>query len=545
MESTIQKGKKFRKELVNKLSWAWIIVNAIVMGAGVALYPEVFERWIISVTIVTSIALSALVLNRFDQTRIAAYLLPIGMFLHITRLAYTGGGTVLPGIMNFIPIILTTGFLLGRKKGIIMAVLCFAVTFGIALLETNGTLPEVAFSRLPMGRALAIILPISIATVIQYLATRQLSANLVSLEDEILKRKEAEKIKDQTLYNLGERVKELTTLYTFGRILQREGTPIETLLKEMVITIPPGWQFPSITEARLSIGEIEYTTPNYKPTEYMMMSEMHTSKGTNVRLEVVYLQSKPEKDEGPFLKEERHLINMLVEMLKIDLERREAEEKISQSVQLLKKITSQVPANTYMFEIKEDGRTNLLFSNRGTDPFIHKSNTHSNPEKALELSDKLYEEDKIKFNQVMKKAFHDQSNITIQYRVIEDGNVKWRWMKATPEKGENGTITWYGATSDITPLIEYIASIEQVLYDISHVIRRPISTMLGMTKLISDVNFSEAEVKEISKKLHGISKEMDSFISELNHDYQKKKEETKFGIDFNSPINKRNSLFNY
>jgi tetrahydromethanopterin S-methyltransferase subunit G len=313
----------------------------------------------------------------------------------------------------------------------------------------------------------------------------------------------------------------------------------------MVIAIPPGWQFPSITEARLSMGEIEYTTPNYKPTEYMMMSEMHTSKGTKVRLEVVYLQSKPEKDEGPFLKEERNLINMLVEMLKIDLERREAEEKIIQSAQLLKKITSQVPANTYMFEIKEDGRTKLLFSNRGTDPFIHKSFMHSNAEQTLELSDKLYEEDRIKFNQAMKEAYHYQSNITFQYRVIEDGNVKWRWMKATPEKGKNGTITWYGATSDITPLIEYIASIEQVLYDISHVIRRPICTMLGMTKLISNVNFSEDEVKEISKKLHEISKEMDNFISELNHDYQKKKEKTKFGIDFNSSIDKRNSLFNY
>jgi hypothetical protein len=270
---------------------------------------------------------------------------------------------------------------------------------------------------------------------------------------------------------------------------------------------------------------------------------MHTSKGTKVSLEVVYLQSKPERDEGPFLKEERNLINMLVEMLKIDLERREAEEKIIQSAQLLKKITSQVPANTYMFEIREDGRTKLLFSNRGTDPFIHKSDIREEAEEALELRDKLYYEDKIKFNQAMKDAFQNQSNISFQYRVIEEGNVKWRWMKATPEKSTSGTITWYGATSDITALIEYIASIEQVLYDISHVIRRPICTMLGMTKLISDVNFSEEEVKEISKKLHEIAKEMDKFISELNDDYQKKKEQTEFGVEFSSSVDKRNYLF--
>ena len=117
-------------------------------------------------------------------------------------------------------------------------------------------------------------------------------------------------------------------------------------------------------------------------------------------------------------------------------------------------------------------------------------------------------------------------------------------MQAVPERNNEGVMVWYGATSDITPLVDYISSIEQIIFDISHVIRRPISTMLGMTKLMVDGDLAENEIEDYSRNLHLISKEMDDFIQELDRSYNQKRENNKVGFDISSSVDKRSSLFN-
>jgi signal transduction histidine kinase len=222
-------------------------------------------------------------------------------------------------------------------------------------------------------------------------------------------------------------------------------------------------------------------------------------------------------------------------------QRKEAEEKIIQSEKLLRKITSQVPGNTYMFEINPNGKTEVLFMNHGTDtlhPIIDDSIKHTDT-----LREVLHKNDSALFTAAMKEAYQTQQPISIQYQAIVNEQVKWQWLEAVPEIDVNGKVIWFGATSDITPLVDYIASIEQIIFDIAHVIRRPISTMMGMTKLIIDTDQSEEKIKEFSKNLYVISNEMDKFIRELNQVYSQKRKETKHNIDVSSLIDKRDSLF--
>ncbi|MEO6637654.1 MAG: hypothetical protein ABIN25_05225 [Ginsengibacter sp.] len=314
MLSATGREKNFQSELVNKLSWIWIIVNTLVMFPGIIIYtPVSFSRWIYNIIIVAGIGLAYLAFNRNNYTKVAAYLLPGCMFLHITHLAYTGGGTTLPGIFNFVPIILTTGFLLGRQKGIVMAVLCIAVIFGVAMLETKNLLPAVNFVRSPLGRAIALTLPISIAAAIQYFATRHLSESMDALQSETAKREDGETIKDRTLYNFGERVKELKTLYAVSSILQNETAPLEKIFEEIVVILPDGWQYPGITAASVNLAATAYASDNYRSSEYCQRAEMNTANGTKLCIEIVYLQQMPQSDEGPFLKEGRNEITMLVD----------------------------------------------------------------------------------------------------------------------------------------------------------------------------------------------------------------------------------------
>ena len=116
-------------------------------------------------------------------------------------------------------------------------------------------------------------------------------------------------------------------------------------------------------------------------------------------------------------------------------------------------------------------------------------------------------------------------------------------MQATPEKDENGKMIWFGVTNDITPLVNYIASIEQIIFDTGHVIRRPIASMLGLTKLINSGGLSEKEIKDVSGKLHLISEEIDKFTRELNDVYHQQRQTNLLNIDISSLIDKRGSLF--
>jgi PAS domain S-box-containing protein len=225
-------------------------------------------------------------------------------------------------------------------------------------------------------------------------------------------------------------------------------------------------------------------------------------------------------------------------------ERKEADEKIKQSEQLLKKITSQIPGNTYMFSINEHGDTDILFMSLGTDTFnISHSfeDVSAFPELLMEI---IHADDQVKFSNAMKEAYRTESMMSFQYRMTINGTTRWRWMQAVPGKDKNGKTVWYGATSDIDPLVEHIASIEQIIFDIGHVIRRPVSSMLGMSKLIIDDHALNGEdIKEISQSLYQVAGEMDQFIHRLNTAYQEKRRNTKLNIDISKLIDTRNSLF--
>jgi len=148
---------------------------------------------------------------------------------------------------------------------------------------------------------------------------------------DISERKKAEQEKEHANYQLNERIKELTTLYRAGVILQREERSVLVTLQDFVSILPAGWQYPSITAACVKLGELEFATPDYLPGPYSQSATFTTSSGTTAKIEVVYLQERPEEDEGPFLAEERKLIDMLADMLKIHFNRREGIEALQKS----------------------------------------------------------------------------------------------------------------------------------------------------------------------------------------------------------------------
>ncbi len=133
--------------------------------------------------------------------------------------------------------------------------------------------------------------------------------------------------KDKVVWALKERVKELTALHGAARVLEHAGKPPAVILEEIVALLPPAWQYPEITAAKISLGAVSAATPNFARTPWSQTAAFSAGKGIEGLIEVVYLEDRPVIFEGPFLREERALIQSLAQMLVSYFERQAAEEK--------------------------------------------------------------------------------------------------------------------------------------------------------------------------------------------------------------------------
>ena len=131
----------------------------------------------------------------------------------------------------------------------------------------------------------------------------------------------------ETQWALRERVKELTCLYGISTVATRPGIAPDDFFKEVVAQLPPGWQYPEITQARITLDDRSYATPGFIDSPYRQKSDIVINACTRGSVEVVYTSGKPESAEGPFLKEERNLINEIARQLGFIVEYWETEQE--------------------------------------------------------------------------------------------------------------------------------------------------------------------------------------------------------------------------
>jgi hypothetical protein len=148
------------------------------------------------------------------------------------------------------------------------------------------------------------------------------------LTREIKRRKRVEKELEQVSHSLGERIKELNCLYSISKLRERTDFSLEDILQAIVDLIPPAWQYPEITCARIIFDGYEFTTINYKSSKWKLTRDIKVYSERVGTLEVCYLEEKSELDEGPFLREERNLIDAIAERIAKFIEREWAEDEI-------------------------------------------------------------------------------------------------------------------------------------------------------------------------------------------------------------------------
>ncbi|MBL8100679.1 MAG: PAS domain S-box protein [Anaerolineales bacterium] len=142
-----------------------------------------------------------------------------------------------------------------------------------------------------------------------------LSRVIVSIVD-VTKRKQAEEERRVLIDELGERVKELTFLHNISRIFMDDTRSEFEILQAVADAMPAAWQYPEITEARVGYNGYQFITPNFRETDWMLSEFFELPNGLLGVVQIAYLEERPLTDEGPFLAEERQVLNATAEKLK-------------------------------------------------------------------------------------------------------------------------------------------------------------------------------------------------------------------------------------
>jgi signal transduction histidine kinase len=121
---------------------------------------------------------------------------------------------------------------------------------------------------------------------------------------------------------LRERIKELTCLYGVSRLLQHPTLTLDEVLRRTVELLPPGWQHPELTSARILLDGRYFATPGFEETPQRQSAAIVVNGEPRGVVEVVCREPGPESDGGPFLEEERHLLEAVAEALGTALARR-------------------------------------------------------------------------------------------------------------------------------------------------------------------------------------------------------------------------------
>jgi len=137
----------------------------------------------------------------------------------------------------------------------------------------------------------------------------------------------AEREREKLVGDLGDRVKELRLLHAVARLLQRDRPFDRALLEELVALIPTGWRYPQGCVARIVYGDLEIASPGWRDSPWTQSTSFTTSDGTGL-IEVAYVEEHPALAEGPFLVDERTLLDSVAEMLVAYLELRKHRERL-------------------------------------------------------------------------------------------------------------------------------------------------------------------------------------------------------------------------
>lgn len=182
----------YSANMVFRMAWGWIIGVTILTLATVPILPSFWPRALEIVSMVDAAALVSLWINKKGQTKGASLFFSVCLWVIATVLILTSGGINAPALAAYLPVIITSGFLLGGMWGVYMAILSGLSALGFVVLELQGALPARQVVHTPISLWLVYSLSAVLIAMVQYLITSHISNSFRTLEDVSDEKRQAE-----------------------------------------------------------------------------------------------------------------------------------------------------------------------------------------------------------------------------------------------------------------------------------------------------------------------------------------------------------------
>ena len=365
--------------------------------------------------------------------------------------------------------------------------------------------------------------------------------NNIALEKE---KKETKRDLQLTVEELIERTKELNCLYSISRLMEKRHHAIEEILSEVVKLIPPAWKYPDITCARIVWNDREFKTPNFAATTWRLASDLLINGQSSGKLEVFYLAQRPEMGEGPFLGEERSLINEIAERLGKMIERRQTETALLESE---KRFRDLVENSVTGISITQENQ--VIYQNQEQERLLGPLPRTS----ILGDFENIHPEDVAKVRRLIQEISSGKiRRLDLDFRLFpvdEDGRkgaVKWVYCRAV-QIDYRGREAILANMIDITKTRELeqllivqdkMASLGRVAAGIAHEIRNPLSGINIYLNTLGKIYRKEEnrdKVELILDHLKSASGKIESVIRRVM-DFSKPSEPKFALIDINHPV---------
>lgn len=134
--------------------------------------------------------------------------------------------------------------------------------------------------------------------------------------------KESEGGPETAARSLDVRARALRCLYRVDELLVRREISTEELVRGVLAAIPEGFEHSELCVARALLRDRVFEPAGFAATPWRLAVPLVVQGETTGRIEVYYREARPQLDEGPFLDDERRLLETIAEHLASVLARR-------------------------------------------------------------------------------------------------------------------------------------------------------------------------------------------------------------------------------